>query len=739
MCMECNSKNLRNRNRRLSQSEFDFASGNSPPPSKPTLASAYPNIAKEWDSEKNKDLTPEEVPPKSHKRAWWKCPKGHSYETYIFSRTSNVPSNCPYCAGQKPIKGETDLATRIPQILAEWDDSKNALGPDEYTAFSGQKVWWICPDCHTSYLARIVNRTANGTGCPCCYGQKVVAGRNSLHDYFPAIAVEWDRLRNELTPDQVTAGSNKKAWFICPLGHSYDMIIKNRTIKGEGCPYCSGHRVLVGFNDLVTTHPHIAAEWDTDRNGQKNPYQYTHGSDEIVWWRCPFGNHSYQTTISSRTCHGQGCPCSCGRKVFAGHNDLQSMYPSIVAGWDHERNEKTSDQFTAYSNEEVWWRCPLGHSYRARIDNHTLKNDGCPYCTNRELLIGFNDLLTLLPNVINQWDHLRNSVGPDQVLATVNAEAWLFCPAQHSYKASINASTGEISTCPFCNNRELLIGLNDLQTVFPGILDLWDYKNNPLHPDQIVAKANVKAFLLCSKGHSYGATISASTGEISTCPYCNNRKLLTGFNDLQTVFPSILNLWDYENNLLRPDQIIAKAIVKAFLLCSKKHSYEATINAGTGDISTCPYCNNRELLTGFNDLLTVFPEINEQWDTTKNKTGPDLIHATAEVKAYLLCPNGHSYRAIIKPRERENSTCPYCNHKLPVIGESDLLTKHPELKDRWDYSENAKPPQLYFPESRSRKSWLCEKKHSFKAPIHKMAMRFRCPECVKEQKKARRK
>ena len=669
MCIECSSKNLRNRNRGLSQSEFDFTSGNKPPPSKPTLASAYPNIATEWDREKNKGLSPDKVSPKSHKRAWWKCPKGHSYETYIFSRTSNVPSNCPYCAGQKPIKGETDLATRIPQILAEWDYSKNALGPDEYTAFSGQKVWWICPDCHTSYLARIVNRTANGTRCPYCWGSKSLAGSNSLQDLFPAIAAEWDRSRNELPLDQVTAGSEKKVWWRCPLGHSYDMIIKNRTIKGEGCPYCSGHRVLVGFNDLVTTHPHIAAEWDTDRNGHKTPYQYTRGSDEIVWWRCPFGNHSYQATISGRTCHGHGCPCSCGRKVFSGHNDLQSMYPSILAGWDHERNEKSSDQYTAYSNEEVWWRCPLGHSYRARIDNHTLKNDGCPYCTNRELLIGFNDLQSLFPNIISQWDYFRNSVGPDQ----------------------------------------------------------------------IVAKANVKAFLLCSKGHSYEATISTSTGEISTCPYCNYRKLLVGFNDLQTVFPGILDLWDYKNNPLRPDQIVAKAIVKAFLLCSKKHSYEATINAGTGDISTCPYCNNRELLTGFNDLLTVFPEINEQWDTTKNKTGPDLIHATVEVKAYLVCPNGHSYRANIKPRERAISICPYCSYKLPVIGESDLLTKHPELKKHWDYSKNMKPPELYFPDSRSRKSWLCEEKHSFKAPIQKMAMRFRCPVCAKERKRAKRK
>ena len=38
----------------------------------------FPEIAKEWDYEKNGDLKPTDVTKGSDKKVWWKCKKGHS-------------------------------------------------------------------------------------------------------------------------------------------------------------------------------------------------------------------------------------------------------------------------------------------------------------------------------------------------------------------------------------------------------------------------------------------------------------------------------------------------------------------------------------------------------------------------------------------------------------------------------------------------------------------------------------
>lgn len=65
-------------------------------------------------------------------------------------------------------------------------------------------------------------RTVQKTGCPICAGKVVIPGENDLASQYPEVAQEWDTEKNgTLTPQQVTASSNRKAWWRCRLGHSY--------------------------------------------------------------------------------------------------------------------------------------------------------------------------------------------------------------------------------------------------------------------------------------------------------------------------------------------------------------------------------------------------------------------------------------------------------------------------------------------------------------------------------------
>ena len=52
-----------------------------------SLAATDPELAKEWDMEKN-TLLPTQVTRKSNKKVWWKCPKGHEYEAVIANKTN---------------------------------------------------------------------------------------------------------------------------------------------------------------------------------------------------------------------------------------------------------------------------------------------------------------------------------------------------------------------------------------------------------------------------------------------------------------------------------------------------------------------------------------------------------------------------------------------------------------------------------------------------------------------------
>ena len=193
------------------------------------------------------------------------------------------------------------------QLMAEWNWVKNnelGLDPLKISDKNHKKVWWICCLGH-EWQATIKNRTS-GNKCPYCMGRKVLKGYNDLSTTRPDLFKEWNWQRNkEISPYDVSSGSNKKVWWTCKLGHEWESTINCRS-SGTGCPYCSGQKVLVGFNDLCTTHPQIAKEWNYKKNTNSLPTMFTAGSGKKAWWTCEYG-HEWYTYIYSRTA-GSGCP-----------------------------------------------------------------------------------------------------------------------------------------------------------------------------------------------------------------------------------------------------------------------------------------------------------------------------------------------------------------------------------------------------------------------------------------------
>ncbi len=210
-----------------------------------SLAALRPDIAAEWNWEKNGDLRSEEVTVGSGKKVWWKCKEGHEWEARVDSRTCN-DCGCPYCAGKLPIPGETDLATMRPEVAAEWNWEKNGeLRPEDFAVCSNKKVWWKCKEGH-EWEATVKNRTRKDSGCPYCVGKLPIVGETDLATLRPDIAAEWNWEKNgELRPENVTVGSHRKVWWRCNEGHEWEATVKNRTRKDSGCPYCVGKKQAV--------------------------------------------------------------------------------------------------------------------------------------------------------------------------------------------------------------------------------------------------------------------------------------------------------------------------------------------------------------------------------------------------------------------------------------------------------------------------------------------------------------
>jgi Probable Zinc-ribbon domain len=148
------------------------------------------------------------------------------------------------------------------------------------------------------------------------------------------------------------AGSGKRYYWLCPRGHDYLMSATGRT-QGRGCPVCSGQKIMVGFNDLLTTHPEIAATWNPEAKTPLTPERVTAGSNRTGYWICPIG-HRYSLPISKRV-DGQGWQYCSNRKVLSGFNDLQTRYPLIASDWHPSKNGNLTAHDVVPGNVRRWW------------------------------------------------------------------------------------------------------------------------------------------------------------------------------------------------------------------------------------------------------------------------------------------------------------------------------------------------------------------------------------------------
>ena len=203
------------------------------------LLALYPNIASQWHPAKNGQLSPGDVTPGSNKKVWWLCDKGHEWRTSIVLRTRGC--NCPYCSGNYP-SADYNLQVINPALARQWHPTKNGyLKPDNVTPGSSKKVWWRCDNGH-EWERLICVRSRYNQECPYCSRRKVSQKYNLLKTH-PEIARQWHPTKNrDLTPDKVTPGSRKKAWWVCDKGHEWLTVINYRTGKSTGCPYCAGKK-----------------------------------------------------------------------------------------------------------------------------------------------------------------------------------------------------------------------------------------------------------------------------------------------------------------------------------------------------------------------------------------------------------------------------------------------------------------------------------------------------------------
>jgi hypothetical protein len=624
-------------------------------------------------------------------------------------------------------RGRISLAEKYPQLLKEWDYDKNVKGPEVYSYGSSKKVWWKCEKGH-EWEAIIYNRI-KGSGCPYCCGNVVIEGETDLLTLFPNIALDWDYEKNGmLAPSNITAHSNHKVWWKCKQGHQWKMTVNNRTL-GQGCPYCSGKRVLIGFNDLVTKNPELSAEWHPTKNGKLKPQDVTTGCGKRVWWRCKLG-HEWEAMVCTRS-KGINCPYCSNRYVSQGFNDLLTKNPVLANEWHPTKNAPlTPSDVVSGSGISVWWECSKNHSWKAAICDRS-RGTGCPICSQAKR--------TSIPEQIVYY--YVHSVFHDTINTYI--PKWLNGKEIDIYIPEIDQAI-EYDGYQYHQEIErdleknLLVRNNSNEIIRirePGCPELTDKAINinldKLSDDYIYLKSAIeKLFEVINEKNNLDIQIDIDIKrdwkKIEKCfKYLDVKKSLANLR------PELAKEWDYEENgKLKPENVTLGSHKKVHWLCPKCKMKWAAVVKNRVNGSGCPYCAGRIPIIGINDLATTNVQLANQWNKEKNgNLKSQDVSIGSNKKIWWKCDKGHEWNARIGDRIRGDG-CPYCSGHKILSGYNDLVTKQPNLALEWDYEKNKQlNPRTISPGSNNKVWWKCKKGHSWQATICSRSKGLGCPYC----------
>ena len=259
---------------------------------------------------------------------------------------------------------------------------------------------------------------------------------------------------------------------------------------------------------------------------------------------------------------------------MAKENNLTITHPDLCKEWHPTLNgDLKPEDFTAGSGKRIYWLLPYDDPRNGKHFDfvwitsifNRVNGNNCPYLTqNPKVWKGYNDLETLRPDLAKEWHPTKNgNLRPNQVTCNSNKKVWWYL----EYYDKNFGKTFEFEWIESINNR--------------------------------------------NKGNG--------------CPYLSGKKVLKGYNDLETLRPEIAEEWHPTlNGDLKPDQVTEFSYKKIYWKCKKGHTYLSSISNRTNVLRGCPYCaasNSEKLVHNILDRNNIEFEIEKRF-INKVKNSP---------------------------------------------------------------------------------------------------------------------
>ena len=247
--------------------------------------------------------------------------------------------------------------------------------------------------------------------------------------------------------------------------------------------------------------------------------------------------------------------------------------------------------------------------------------------------------------------------------------AWICPTCNGEYYAPVEDMVNGLAECPYCSNQKPLAGFNTLKALYPEIADCLS-PNNDFTADEILSTSIRNAKWICPIcGGEYSASVEDMVNGLAECPYCNNQRPLAGFNTLKVLYPEIAEEMSLDNEK-GPDDVLPTSAYFAEWTCPTcGYTYKASVRDRVTSGDLCPACAGKKAHAGFNTLLDLYPEIQDEWAENENALlgiFPDEILPTSNARVWWECKDcGRKYLLTVnmwvEKHIRGMTSCTYCN------------------------------------------------------------------------------
>lgn len=277
---------------------------------------------------------------------------------------------------------------------------------------------------------------------------------------------------------------------------------------------------------------------------------------------------------------------------------------SILDAWDYELNKGIDpEQINIYDKNKYWWKCSdEKHSYCVSV-SYRISNEKCVYCSNRKVLAGFNDVKTRRENVIDEWDYEKNPISPDELLfSDVKHKVYWKCRfcGDEIFSAPAYHSTPGCRKCRTIqrHDRERLAKIQQGQSLqkeqYDDLKKDWDFKSNAVdnvYWEEITPTYTKPVHWKCHIcGYLWKTSVYRRSVEGTGCPSCKHLVVNSGYNDLATEAPELVEEWS-PKNLLKPSEVVAGGLKKYLWVCRFcGNEWSASIHNRRVEGSNCSKC-----------------------------------------------------------------------------------------------------------------------------------------------------